>query len=140
MKAMSASQSLAAVSTSVSSTGCRSNFGLCQSCDVGELFPAQNTAMRTARRRSKRHLRHELGEPVGQTVQTHSVKILAVERPKHAESGLAEVRRLFQHRVKYRREVSGGGINDLEDFGHCGFLRLGFVALQERLVEPPFQI
>ena len=48
------------------------------------------------------------------------VKGFAIEPPKAAKRGFAEVHRLFQHRIENRRDVAGLGIDDLQDFGGRG--------------------
>ena len=41
---------------------------------------------------------------------------------KVADRGLAQAQRLVEHRVKYRRKVTSGRIDDLQDLGGRGLL------------------
>ena len=47
---------------------------------------------------------------------------VAVSKSKVSRSGLAQPHRLFEHRVEYRREVAGRGIDDLQYLGGRGLL------------------
>src|SRR5262249_17302968 len=46
--------------------------------------------------------------------QCHRVSTLALDAPDVSVSGIAQVQCLFQYRIKYRPEVAGRGIDDLQ--------------------------
>ena len=64
------------------------------------------------------------------------VIMLAVERPKDAERGAAQIGRLLEHRVEHRREIAGRGVNDLQHLGGRGLLlqRLPLLVDQPRVL------
>ena|SRR5690242_1018575 len=47
---------------------------------------------------------------------------LAFKDPQGAESSSAKLMRLFQYGIEYRREVAGGGIDDLQYLSGRGLL------------------
>ena len=55
------------------------------------------------------HPRDHLGLPV----HCSQWKRVAVEGAQDAHSSPAKPNRLFEHRIKHRREVAGGGVDDL---------------------------
>ena len=60
------------------------------------------------------------------------VKAFSIIDMQHAKGGLAKARRFFEHRVEHRREVTGRGIDDLQDLGGCGLLLQGFARLGDQ--------
>jgi hypothetical protein len=67
-------------------------------------------------------------------------RAVAVDRPQHALNGVAQPDRLFQHRVEYRGEVAGRGVDDLQYLGGRGLLLEGFVTLGFALGKLTLQI
>ncbi len=52
--------------------------------------------------------------------------------PQHAESGLTQPHRRFEHRVEHRREVAGRGVDDLQHLGGRGLLLQGLARLGQQ--------
>src|SRR5215471_6072494 len=71
---------------------------------------------------------------------SHRSEATTIMGPQHAERGFAKAHRLFEHRMEHRREVSGRGVDDVQDFRHRGLLSLAFVAFQKGLIELPPQL
>src|SRR5438105_1035892 len=57
------------------------------------------------------------------------MKALAVESSQHSKRSSAQVQRLFEHRVKYRRELAGRGVDDPQHLGGGGLLFQGLARL-----------
>src|SRR5215469_2574135 len=51
-----------------------------------------------------------------------STGLLAVDDGHEAEGRSTQPHRLFEHCIKYWREVAGRGIDDMQDLGGCGLL------------------
>src|SRR5262249_57244536 len=49
-------------------------------------------------------------------------KSITFEEPKIAERGLADARRIFQHRVEDLLKLAGGSRNGLQQLSRCGLL------------------
>src|ERR1051325_932950 len=64
----------------------------------------------------------ELRVSFGDATVGDGMKALAVIGVHHAEGGTAEAQRLLQHRVEYRREVTGRGVDDAEHLGSRSLL------------------
>ena len=58
----------------------------------------------------------------GHAACSDGLKALAVIGVQHAERGLAQPHRLFQHRIEHRREIAGRGVDDLQHLGGRGLL------------------
>jgi len=63
---------------------------------------------------------------------------IAAEDERHI--GTAQPRCRFHQRVEHRGEIARRAIDDLQDFGHRGFLSLGLVALGGAFIKPPLQL
>jgi hypothetical protein len=57
--------------------------------------------------------------------------VFAVVGPEGAHLGLAQPRRLFEHRFEHRGEVAGRSIDDLQHLGSRGLLLQGFASLRQ---------
>ena len=57
------------------------------------------------------------------------MKALTIPSSKNAKRRLAQPCRLFQHRVEYRRQIAGRGIDDLQYLSGCGLLLERLVTL-----------
>src|SRR5215469_783165 len=57
---------------------------------------------------------------------------LAVDDGHEAERRFAQPHSLFDHRVKYRREITGRGVDDLQHLGGSGLLLQGFARLGDQ--------
>jgi hypothetical protein len=66
------------------------------------------------------------------TMNCHKAEELAVIGSELTVGGFAQARRLFEHRVEYRREVAGRGVDDLQDLGRCGLLLQGLACLGDQ--------
>src|ERR1051325_4414135 len=71
------------------------------------------------------HVPQECLERLGHIARRGRGEPSVLKAQHGAERGLAEPHRLFEHRIEYRGEVAGRGIDDLEDFGGCGLLLQG---------------
>src|SRR3954453_23738672 len=65
----------------------------------------------------------EVGESLGHPPARRTVPTLAVKGLQMAKRGAAQPHRLLEHRVEYRREVAGRGVDDLQHLGGRGLLR-----------------
>ena len=86
--------------------------------------------------RGPRRLRADRADGAGTTARATPAKRFAVIGAACAERGLAQPRRLFEHRVEHRREVAGRGIDDPQHLGGRGLLlqRLARLGDQPRVL------
>jgi len=68
------------------------------------------------------------------------MKALTIPSSKNAKRRLAQPCRLFQHRVEYRRQIAGRGIDDLQYLSGCGLLLERLVTLGFALGKLTFEI
>ena|SRR6516162_3414201 len=71
----------------------------------------------------------EFGVCLRDPVERARDREVAGKVPKNAEARLTEAGGFLQHRVEYRGEVAGGGIDDLQYLGGRGLLFQGFARL-----------
>ena len=83
---------------------------------------AVDQPLKRAARRGRLRLTEALDELGRNAAVYHREEVFAVKSQKAAEGGAAQTHRFFQHRVEYRRQVAGRGVDDLQHFGGCGLL------------------
>src|SRR4051795_1196694 len=61
---------------------------------------------------------------------------IVVDYPENPKRSIAKPHRLFEHCVKYRRQIAGGGIDGLQHLSSCGLLlqRLARLGQQPRVL------
>src|ERR1700740_2223602 len=65
---------------------------------------------------------HELRKFHRHPAQGSNLEMVALMSPKHAESRVAEMHRLFEHRVEHRRQIAWRRVDDLQYLGSRGLL------------------
>jgi len=65
--------------------------------------------------------------------------VLPVIGAHESEAGLAQPRRLFEHRLEHRSEVARGAVNDLQHLGGGGLLSESLFTLSRPLVQLPLR-
>src|SRR6516162_6146049 len=92
-----------------------------------DAFAADQPRGRTSRARLVSRVGSKFRKARRYAADGHRTQDLAVPRMQHADRRFAYAHRLFQHRVEYRGEIAGGGIDDLQYFGGRSLLPQGFV-------------
>ena len=59
---------------------------------------------------------------------------LAIWNQQKAEGRLAQAHRLVEHRLEHRREIAGGAVDDLQDFGGGRLLFESLITLRSEVV------
>src|SRR5262249_824639 len=91
--------------------------------DVRKRF-ASGDPSQTSERTSAMGFSQEFGKSRWYVAPCHGVEANTVVGPEYAKSRFAQLDRLFQHRVEHRREVAGRRIDDAQNLGGRGLLRI----------------
>ncbi len=98
--------------------------------DVNYLFGARESGNRKVRLGSHDPIAWELVDEVKwHAMQCDTAESVALHKPHHAILRLADARRIRQHRVEHRLELTGRRANDTENLGHRRLLLQGFAEL-----------
>ena len=77
-------------------------------------------------------LSQTVGDGFGQTAHRDRTEFLSVVCLKAAVGNAAQCHGLIQHRLEYRSEIAGRGIDDLQHLGSRGLLLQGFARLRQQ--------
>jgi hypothetical protein len=113
--------------------------GISKVHSVDDAFPLDKPRRPRAKPKDRRVALPVFGEREGDAQCGGGLEALAVIGCQRPESGVAQPHRLVEHCIEDRGEVTGRGIDDLEDLGGRGLTRQRLIALRDTCIEPPLQ-